>query len=471
MRHRGSSASIWRSMVSVAAVVALAAGCSSGGEPESPPLSASSPSPTGPASITFAVYGPDALTQAYTKIAQRFTAQHPDVTVQMKRYPDRLAAMEAYQTSLAAGTPPDLFLMDHDDLSSLEEANAVHRVDELLGERRVDFGDGYGRNGLEAFSADSALQCMPADASPLVVYYNPRLIDLSTVAEPGRNPVDQDRGWSLDEFAAAARQPRAPGVRGVYVVPSIDQVAPFVWSGGGEIVDDLDRPTTLRFSDGASAAAMERLLEVVRDPGLTFSQKALARRSALDRFKAGQLGMLIGYRDLTPVLRAQPDLLFDVMPMPRLSARATSAHFQGLCISEGSKRQDDAADLLTEVVSDRSAAQLAETGYAMPTNLDVLNSETFQQGTEQPLHGEVFVRELRAARPLPDTTTWPAVQSQAAGDLTALFYDPVIDPVIDRLTAIDEASMPIFDPKMATDPSSTATPSVTPESPSASPTP
>ena len=93
--------------------------------------------------------------------------------------------MAALRKSTAEGDPPDVFLMDHDDLAGLTEDKAVRRVDDLLAAREVDFGDGYTRNGLEAFSADAALQCMPLDVSPLVVYYNPRLIELDRIAEPG----------------------------------------------------------------------------------------------------------------------------------------------------------------------------------------------------------------------------------------------------------------------------------------------
>ena len=76
--------------------------------------------------------------------------------------------------------------------------------------------------------------------------------------------------------------------------PDLEQVAPFIWSGGGEVVDDTDEPTTLTLSEGASADALEKLLELVRDPALTFNQAALARKSALERFKAGKLGMILG---------------------------------------------------------------------------------------------------------------------------------------------------------------------------------
>ena len=87
------------------------------------------------------------------------------------------------------------------------------------------------------------------------------------------------------------------------------------------------------------------LLELVRDPSLTFNQDALRKRSALERFKAGQLGMILGYRSLTPKLREQ-NMVFDVMPLPRLGSGATVATMSGLCISEGAPA-GKAADLLT----------------------------------------------------------------------------------------------------------------------------
>jgi multiple sugar transport system substrate-binding protein len=463
MQPTPTKRTVLRAACALAAMVLLTAGCASSGEK---PRESVSASPAGPARITFAVYGAEPVLAAYSALAQEFNASHPDVGVSVQKYATHDAAMQAVESARLADRTPDLFLMDHEDLAALTQEKAVRRVDDLLGERRVDFGDGYGRNGLEAFSADSALQCMPADTSPLVVYYNTALIDLSVVAEPGRNAVNQADGWSLDEFAAAARQARGPGVKGLYIAPTIDQVAPFIWSGGGEVVDDLDDPTTLQLSDGSSEAAMEKLLEVVRDPTLTFNQRALERRSALQRFEDGKLGIILGHRDLTPVLRQHPDLAFDVMPMPRLSSKATTAAFQGLCISSASKHAGATADFLTYLVSDKSAAQLAATGYAMPTNLAVLQGDTFRETGQQPLNSEVFVNQIRNARPLPDTTTWRAVEAAAGLALTDLFYLPVIDPLADRLKQVDAASMPIFDPKLA----GTESPSPSPGgSPSGSP--
>jgi multiple sugar transport system substrate-binding protein len=450
--------SLRRGVAAVAVLLIAAAGCASN---DDPPKAKPSEAPKPPTQVTFAVYGPKEVIDAYKRLAAAFTVQHNGVKVVVKDYPTHEVAMAALREEQADGDPPDLFLMDHDDLAALTEQKAVRRVDDLLADREVDFGDGFTRNGLEAFSADAALQCMPLDVSPMVVYYNPKLIELDRVAQPGSNPVTQESGWSLEEFGQAALQPRRPGVRGLYIAPELEQIAPFIWSGGGQVVDDTDDPTKLTLSDGPSASAIEKLLEIVRDPALTFDQRALRTRSALQRFESGKLGMMLGFRDLTPVLRAQQNLTFDVMPLPRVSSSATITRMSGLCISEGSQHTDKAADLLAALISDQDSSQLAATGYVMPSNVDVLNSDDFLQTGQRPLHSDVFARELRRAQMLPSTTTWPAVAATTAESLTGLFYDPVIAPLQDRLEAIDAASVPLLNPPKPT-PSSSPSPTTTP---------
>ena len=448
--------SVGKAVTAVVALCVLSVGCAS---TDDSPRSKPTPTPAEPVEVTFAVYGPEPVIAAYKEIAARYIVANPEVKIVVEPYSTHTEAMTALRESRAAGDPPDVFLMDRDDLAGLTEDRAVRRVDDLLAAREVDFGDGYTRNGLEAFSSEAALQCMPLDVSPLVVYFNPRLIELDRIAEPGRNPVTQEDGWSLEEFGRGAMQARRPGVRGLYITPELEQVAPFVWSGGGEIVDDADDPTTLTLSDDPTTGALEQLLELVRNPALTFNQDALRRQSPLERFKHGKLGMILGYRELTPLLRAQQGLIFDVMPLPRLSSGATIATMSGLCISAESEETSEAADFLAAVISDEGAGTLAATGYVMPANLNVVNDEVFLQGGQRPLNASVFGREVRDTRLLPSTPRWPLVNRDASRQFTQLFYEPVIlPPLQERLEAIDEASVSVFDPSKAP----SVTPSATP---------
>ncbi len=443
--------SVHKAVAAAVAVVVLATGCSSSSDdPSGTPPSAK---PTGPTRVTFAVYGPDPVIAAYKEIAARYTVAHPSVKIVVQPYATHDEAMAAMADSTAKGDAPDLFLTDQRDIADLTAQKSVRRVDDLLADREVDFGDGFSRTGLEAFSSDDALQCMPSDVSPLVVYFNPKLIELDQIADVGRNPVNQKDGWSLEEFGRAALQARRPGVRGLYIDPTLEQLAPFIWSGGGEVVDDTDEPTTLTLSEGASAKAVEQLLELVRNPAMTFNETALSERSALDRFKAGKLGMILGYRSLTPELRAQQSLTFDVMPLPKISGSATIGSISGLCISAGSKAISKAADLLTAVISDEGAGTLAATGYVMPSNVDVVTSDAFLQSGQRPLNADVFPREDRDIRLLPSTPEWAGVEGATALQLTALFYEPVILPLQDRLESIDSSSVPLLAPAESPSPS------------------
>ncbi|GAB3666741.1 hypothetical protein GCM10027596_34770 [Nocardioides korecus] len=458
-------------MAGLVVTALVATGCSSG--PQTQPTASPTASPSAPTTVTLAVYGARPVLETYRKLAASFTTKHPGTVVRVRGYATHDQAMAALQKSQAAGDPPDLFLADHGDLGLLEQDKALRRVDDLLSEREVDFGDGFARNGLEAFSSDAALQCMPTDISPLVVYYNPRLVELDQLREPGRTQVSQDTGWSLDDFAVAAAMPRAPGVRGVYVAPEVEQLAPFVWSGGGKVVDDTDKPTTTTLADDSSTAALERLLTIVRDPGNSFGPRALRRTSALKRFEQGKLGMILGYRDLVPQLRARQSLTFDVMPIPRVGSSETIGSMSGLCLSSAVKNPERAADVLTYLVSDASASALAATGYVMPANVDVVNADAFLQTGQRPLHSTVFPRELRDIQLLPTTVTWPAVRAEVDRQLGPIFTQQQVLPLQDRLKAIDDASVTIFNPDATPSPTPSPSPSTTssPTSPSSTSTP
>lgn len=473
MGHGSSLRRAVAGAVSVVALAAFAGGCTS--EEQEPPKAepSTSPSASDGGGLDFAVYGPEAVTDAYRALAEQWNADHPDIPVDVTTYADRAEAATAMAAAREKGQAPDVFLADRRDLGTLVADKAVRRVDDLLAARGVDFGDGFSRVGLAAFSDEAALQCMPVDVSPMVVYYNPKLIELDQIAEEGRAEITAERGWTIAEFGRAAAQPRRPGVRGLYVAPTLEQIAPFVWSGGGQVVDDQVEPTTLTLSDDASRDALERLLEVVRDPGLTFGQKAIERRSALSRFKAGKLGMMLGYRELTAELRRDPRLTFDVMPMPSLGSGATNGRITGACISSDSSNEAAAADFLAALTSTSSQDALAATGYVMPANTDSLDDEAFLQAGQRPLHSQVFLREQRDVQLLPATASWGDLEDSLAEPLRDLFYLPVIDPLEERLTAIDESSVPFLDPEAAEESgspspspstSSTSSPSSSPRS-------
>ena len=434
----------------VAALCLMAVSCTPPGAQDpagtpSPSTTTSPSVPPEPVELSFAVYGNGEQISSYVDLAKAFTKNNPHVSISVARAPDAGTAMANLADRFAAGDPPDVFLAQHEDLPALMAEQRVQRVDELLEAREVDFGDGFQRAGLEAFSAESALQCMPHDVSPMVVYYNRELLDLGSLVEDDEEPPTAEDGWSWEEFTEAANQISRGRVKGVYIRPSLEQLAPFIWSGGGEIADDPTAPTTLTLSDGDTRGALEQVLTLARDPQVTPTRAELARVSAVDRFKRGRIGMILGTRELTPELRRAKDLAFEVMPLPRLGPYRTIAEMSGYCIAAGSNDVEAAADFLAFAVGREGATITTTAGYVVPSNLEVAHSPAFIHPGKDPQNSFVFSEGVRRAQRFPFVRQWPELMEQIEPMLDRLLYVPVID--LDALlTQIDTASQPILEP-------------------------
>ncbi len=435
-----------KALVGGTVLCALVAGCTTAdternAAPSPSPVTSSSV-PAEPVTISLGVYGPKGQLGAYDALVDAFTDDYPHVTVQLETFADA----EDVLAAVRGPSPPDVFLMDHTHLPQLVRDELVEPVDAMLEERQVDFGDGYQRGGLTAFAADARLQCMPHDVSPVVVYYNEDLVDLRRVGEEGEPPPNALDGWTWEMFAAAARQASRGPAKGVYIEPSLDSLAPFVWSAGGDIVDDPQAPTTLTLSAGDAREALEQVLPLVRDDDITPSDEELQKQDAVERFAQGKLGMILGTRALTPTFRDAPDLRFDVMPLPSLGRFRTVADMTGYCISSSTEHAAAAGDLLAFAVGKRGASITTSDGYVVPSNLEVANSAVFMQQSRQPASSFLFNEGVRRAQSLPYHPAWPELAEKVAPDLDRLFYAPVID--LDTLLAdIDAESVAVLAPE------------------------
>jgi multiple sugar transport system substrate-binding protein len=366
--------------------------------------------------------------------------ERPNVTVRVEATGDANTAEVRLDRQFVAGGAPDLFLTNASATTSLVSLGRVQPVDELLEERDVQFADNYERLGLEAFAADDALQCMPSDVSPHVMFYNRRLFASVVLGEPGQEPPTPQTGWTWEQFVSAAQQMSGPGVRGIHLAPALTTLTPLLRSAGTDLVDDPRQPTTLQLSDGPTRTALEQILALARNPRLTPTPAQLARRDALTRFQEGSLAMMIGTRALVPELRAHPDLAFDVFPLPALGRSQTIADVRGICISRESARIGDAADFLAFASSQRGAALTARSGGIVPANLAAVHSEAFEQRSTWPQNVDVFTTVMRRADVMPSPPAWPRVVTATQPLVDRLFYAPVLDldsllPRIDRISA------------------------------------
>jgi multiple sugar transport system substrate-binding protein len=432
--------------VALAVTLGLAA-CETEADPSPDPAPTSS-APVKKTRLTFGVWGTEDEIASYDTMVAGFNATSEVAEVTLQPYADR-PALEAAVQAGGKGAP-DLFLAARDDLVWMREGELNVPVDELLDERGVDFGDQYSRAAVEAFSADRRLQCMPYAISPMVVYYNTDLVDFERMANRGLDvpSSEENARWSFEQFEEAARfaSRKRRGTKGVYVEPSTRALAPFIYSGGGQVFDDEEAPTSLAFSEESSREALMRTLALLRDPTVTLSDEQLARRTPLEWFERGKLAMLPGNRALVPELREVPGLQFDVMPMPTLDSPATIGEITGACITAGGPSVPAAADFLVYALSADAVSQVTRAGYIVPVNQQVALTDDFLQPGRAPLHATVYTESVDDLRVQPPLDVWPALDATVAPFLDEMFSVPVLDDIEELTTEIDEASRGVLDP-------------------------
>jgi multiple sugar transport system substrate-binding protein len=422
---------------------AAVAGCTDD-DAEPDPVRPSSTGAVAKVKLTFGVWGSKKETEAYQGVVDTYNAYHDEASVKITSY----ATHEDLRTALDGGDVPDVFLVDRGDLADLQGEKLNQPIGDLLDERDVDFGDGYSRPALEAFAGDRQLQCMPYGISPMVIYYNPKLVDFEAMAERGIDvpTVDYEDltkkpSWSLEQFQAAADYASRPrkGIGGFYIAPSIQGLAPFIYSAGGKLFDDEDEPTSLAFSSDDTKSALEKVLPVLRDPKLTLSPEMLSEKTPLEWFREGRLGMIAGFRDLVPQLRPTGTLDFDIMPMPVVDHAATIGDLTGICISRATKDVSEAADFLVDFISTDSVSAVAAAGYLAPANTKVALSDAFLQVGRAPVHSGVSNNSIKSMRIPPLIDDMPALESAVEEPLKQLLEVEV--PDLDALTEqIDAAS-------------------------------
>ena len=441
----------WRTLVVVAVVaVGVVVGMivySDSQEPGSPPKGDKTSEAPGMSRLVFAVWGSDAEVAAYQHIVDAYNAESAVVNVDVESWPDADAMLDDVRSGKVT---PDLYLLPRDELAETMEAEHNRPLIDLLDARGVQFGDDFSRDSVAAFSANDNLQCMPYTTSPMVMYYNTELIDFDTMEqrELPVPPEERDR-WTLEQFRAAAEFASRPrtGAKGVHIEPTLEGLAPFVLSGGGRLFDDEVDPSSLALSEDGSADAMRDTLEVLRDARITLSNAQLERKSAFEWFQQGKLGMIAGFRDLTPALRETPGLRFDVMPMPVLDSAATVGRLTGVCVAEGEQdRVEQAADFLVYLVSDEAVSEVTETGYLMPTNLEVAFSPAFLQPGQEPEHAPVFNVAVQSIVLPPHIDHWRDLELVVHHDLRELLSEPVLPDLDAMLAEIDERSETVLDP-------------------------
>lgn len=169
---------------SLVAVASLTLAACSGGTTEEPAESA------GPVTISLSGWSLD-TTPEFQALADAFTAENPDITVELKGY-DAAEYNTLVTADLAAGTGPDIITQ-----KEVKFVTTFQEGGQLLDVSDVELPEGIG--GVSSYEVDGVSYGVPYRQDSWVLFYNKDLFAQAGVDEP-------DGSWTWEDYDTAAAE-------------------------------------------------------------------------------------------------------------------------------------------------------------------------------------------------------------------------------------------------------------------------
>lgn len=384
--------------------------------------------------VTFQVFGDPDETAVYREIAQAFT-QKTGVEVQLVALPDRDSHLAKLTTGFGAKQPPDVFLLNYRNFGSYASRGVLEPVGpRLKRSTTVNQSDLYPQ-ATGAFTTGQTLQCLPHNASSLVVYYNRDLFEGAGAAPPRA-------GWTYTDFRRTARRLRDHLARtqpdraaAVGIDPGLLRFAPFVWGAGADVTDDdSGAPTRFAFDTPQARQGLDRFLAIYRER-LAPSEVGVEAQGLDERFFDGRLGMYFSSRRDVAAFRQIEDFEWDVAPIPEGERAATVLHADALCLAKG-PRAADAWRFAEFAGGPEGQRRLARAGRIVPSLRAVAESPDFLDPPPGPRASRVFLDTIPQLRRLPNTEQWPRIEDAASLAFKRAYYDELsVEAAIARVEA------------------------------------
>ncbi len=403
--------------------------------------------------VRLLVFGAPEELSAYRTLVDAYRKARPGTDLQLVEASDRKDLLARLATSVAGGAPPDLFQMNYRFYGQFAAKDVIEPLDSRIsGSSVIDPADYY-PVAMDAFKWGGKQVCLPQNVSSLAVYYNRTLFQKYGVAEP-------KAGWTWNDMITTATAmtrdaagkvvkgteseggAQRPTVYGLGVEPSIIRVAPFVWSNGGELVDDPVRPTRLALDDPAAREALKNLVDLRLAYGVVPTDEDVEAEDDESRFANGRLAMVLSSRRATTTFRTITDFEWDVAPLPVYRKQVGVLHSDAYCMTRGSKNKDAAWKFLEFAIAEEGQKIIAATGRTVPSHIGVSTSAAFLGPAQPPRSAKVFLDAIPTVRALPTVSTWPEIEDATGGILeNALYRGDKLDDVIRDL---DEQTRPLF---------------------------
>lgn len=398
----------------------------------------------GEMSLTFLISGDPTDEAAYQGLINAFAAEHDDIAVNLINIPSSGDFRKRLAADFAAGTPPDLFLINYRNLGRFAASGAVEPLTDYLAKSTLIKTDDYYPQALAAFQWNGEQICMPQNISSPVIYYNKELFDAAGLSYP-------TDAWTWDGFLETAvimtqdtDNDSVTDIYGFGIDATIVRAAPFIWMNGGDLVDDPAAPTHLTLDTPESKEALAWFMALQLVHQVTPNAVAEEAESSLSRFMNGRLAMFMDSRRAVPEFRTIDAFDWDVAALPLGKTPATILHADAFCLAAAGQQKDAAWTFLEFANSEAGQTILAGTGRTVPSRVALATSPVFLDPKAKPANSQAFLDAIPQIHNLPLMATWSDIEGIINTELKNAFYGAAT--LDEALQAANEHSAEFFQP-------------------------
>jgi len=315
-----------------------------------------------------------------------FEAAHPGVHIVNDPVSSNAEYREKVLTSIGAGSPPDVFLLDGIDVAAFAARDVVLDLQPFAERVGVQLGLFFPQV-VEPFRVRGKLLAFPKGFSPMVYYYNRALFAKAGLAPP-------KNGWTQDEFLAAVRAL----TRDTDGDGTVDQWGTildrqlyawqgWLWSAGADILT----PDGQRATGAIDTPAAESTLTLLTDlPRRGYAPPPSAAGGSLGfeqrLFYSGRLGLLTSGHWLIPRLRRyleQGRVQLGVVSVPRTTGHQvkTPLFASGWAVPYNTPHRKLAVKLAAWMVRADAQRRRAASGLEIPTLMTVAYESAAKDST------------------------------------------------------------------------------------------
>jgi multiple sugar transport system substrate-binding protein len=377
------------------------------------------------AEVTFLVFGDPAERQAYVALVEAFHQAQSEARVSLTHVPSPREYRTRLATEFAAGSPPDVTLMNYRRYAGFAAAGLLEPLGPYLEQSSLIGPADFYEVTTEAFTWQGSLICLPQNISSLVVYYNRDLFEAAGLAYPADK-------WHWDEFLAVAqaltRDLNGDGridQYGLGLEPTLFRLAPFVWQNSGPIVDNPVTPSRLTLARPPSLAAFQWFVDLRQVHGVVPGRIEEASQDSESRFMSGTTAMYLNSRRGTPSYREITAFSWDIAPLPNGRTSAGILHSDAYCLSAATENKAAAWSFIEFANSVTGQSILARSGRTVPSLKAVAESDAFLESGLAPARSYVFIETIPSLQRVPVISTWEEIERTADTEIERAFYGDI----------------------------------------------